>query len=113
MWQAVVCKMKGYDLPPLSHHTTSTHKAYIARFRKDLPGGPVPCGYSDRSLLHIIYECPRFERQQGEMGGPVPWDQIPMGHFFRDVSTAWVFLYFLQFTRAAFPFNPGGAGETD
>lgn len=105
MWLAAIQKAKDYDLPPISRHTTSTAlqlavghafiSTYIARFRKGLHPEEqyCPCGWSDRSILHIIYECPCFERQRRDMDGATSWDDIPMGDFFRGVSTAWAFLY--------------------
>ncbi|KAH9020766.1 hypothetical protein EDB84DRAFT_1441693 [Lactarius hengduanensis] len=93
---------------------------YAKRHRPDLPpeASACPCGYPDRSFVHLIYECPRYERARGRyitwlsVQYTVPTDLFTGGELYDPYD----FLVFLQKTGAASrpemgplvaPFDPG------
>ena len=123
LWKAATDK----GLPTVPRHTTSTAlplmvghaftSTYARRFRPDIPEelNGCECGYIDRSLHHILYECTGFAWARDQCTRTFNWsNQEPM-YYFAHRHGARAFLDFLTLSRAAFkprtglvvPFNPG------
>src|SRR6266702_1264478 len=82
----------------------------------DLPAeaSACPCGDPHRSFLHLYY-CPRFShiRDDTSICGRAINHSTPLDEFFSDSTTAFLFLRFLEASRAAFKPESGLAALFD
>jgi hypothetical protein len=116
IWCGVItmlAKSKG-KIPAPSRHTTSTllHFAvghgffsdYSTRFRKDLPDEShfCPCGTAPRDLMHLIYNCPRFQHIRNQCDFGEINHHTPPDTFFTDPYSALTFANFLSEGRVGF-----------
>jgi hypothetical protein len=110
IWCRVVTiptKSKG-KIPAPSQHTTSTllrfpvghgfFSDYSTRFRKDLPDEShfFPCGTAPRNMMHLIYDCPRFQHIRNQRNYCKINPYTPPDTFFRDPDAALTFANFLS-----------------
>ena len=116
-----------------SRHTTSTalHLAmghtftldYSHRFQPDIPETDLgcKCSHQDRSWLHLVYECPRFEAAHHAVAPHERWTNISPHELMADRDGARQFIGYLTTSRAVFkpqdelttPFDPGGPPTLD
>jgi hypothetical protein len=116
IWRGVVtipAKSKG-KIPAPSRHTTSTllrfavghgfFSDYSTRFRKDLPDEShfCPCGSAPRTMMHLIYDCPRFQHIRNQRDFQVIDKYTPPDLFFTDPDVALIFAKFLSEGRVGF-----------
>jgi hypothetical protein len=109
IWCRVVtipAKSKG-KIPAPSQHTTSTllrfvvghgfFSDYSTRFRKDLPDKShfCPCGTAPRDMMHLIYDCPRFQHIRNQRNFREINHHTPPDTFFTDPDAALIFAKFL------------------
>jgi hypothetical protein len=110
IWRGVVtipAKSKG-KIPAPSQHTTSTllrfavghgfFSDYSTRFRKDLPDEShfCPCGTAPRDMMHLIYDCPRFQHIRNQHDYHEINPHTPPDTFFTDPDAALTFANFLS-----------------
>ena len=126
LWNAATKKLLGFP-PRYTRHTTTTAfrlavghaviSTYARRLRPNLPveSHRCLCGWWDRSELHLVYDCPRFDADRLKTAHNLIWWRTPENEFYGDVCIARIFLDFLQMSRAAFkpetgtepPLDPG------
>jgi hypothetical protein len=109
IWRGVVtipAKSKG-KIPAPSQHTTSTllrfavghgfFSDYSTRFRKDLPDEShfCPCGTAPRTMMHLIYDCPRFQHIRNQRDYQEINQYTSPDTFFTDPDSALTFANFL------------------
>ena len=115
------------DATQVNPHTTSTAlrlavghafvSDYTRRFRPDIPesDNACECGWPDRSWLHVVYECPRFNASREAAYPHTRWVDLSPTDLLTDPSNTRAFMGYLQHSRAAFkprndptvPFDPG------
>jgi hypothetical protein len=116
IWNSVVttpAKSKGKIPAPL-RHTTSTllcfavghgfFSDYSTCFRKDLPNEAhfCPCGTAPWDMLHLIYDCPRFQHIRNQCDYAKIHHSTPPDTFFADSASALTFANFLSEGRVGF-----------
>jgi hypothetical protein len=116
IWRGIVtipAKSKG-KIPAPSRHTTSTllrfvvghgfFSDYSTRFRKDLPDEShfCPCGTAPRTMMHLIYDCPRFQHIRNQRDFQVIDNYTSPDTFFTDPDVALIFAKFLSEGRVGF-----------
>ena len=110
-----------------TRHTTSTAlrltvshvftSDYSCRFCPDIPETDLgcECSFPDRSWLHQVYECPRFEAARHTVAPHERWTNISPHELMADRDGARQFIGFLATSHVAFkprdelitPFDPG------
>jgi hypothetical protein len=116
IWRGVVtipAKSKG-KIPAPSQHTTSTllrfavghgfFSDYSTCFRKDLPDEShfCPCGTAPRTMMHLMYDCPRFQHIRNQRDFQEINHYTSPDTFFTDPDAALTFAKFLSEGRVAF-----------